>query len=352
MEIKQSKEYRLFLSYSHDDIEIADTIRKLLEAPPAEFTILWDNNLSCGRGFHQQIKDFISYSHAFIPIIPTKTDKRNWVNQEIGFAMALNIPIIPIMQNSGEAPGELLQPLQAIYWNGKEDFIDRVNLRNITKLINDFCFESPALGYHARFHETRTKRIVEEANLISDQGYFEKVRQIGAFSSFHIPKEPVGDEIWAKRRGVKKEQSSDYRDYWSKEERAALENHVIQAGAELVIDPYITLAFGPEAKKIRLETLKTFFNNAIKNQYDINIAIGNNLHRSYSLTIVGNWFYAESKEGTAHKGYPNTYFTRHAPSVKSKLLEFEYIFKESKKVSIKEAIEIIDDEITKCNKIN
>jgi len=45
-----------------------------------------------------------------------------------------------------------------------------------------------------------------------------------------------------------------------------------------------------------------------------------------STTIVGNWFTAEAVSAAIGKGYRHTIFTRHAPSVKNAMEEFDEEF--------------------------
>jgi hypothetical protein len=55
----------------------------------------------------------------------------------------------------------------------------------------------------------------------------------------------------------------------------------------------------------------------------IRIAIREGMPKSESLTIVGDWFAAESVSASIGKGYRQTIFTRYAPTVQSKIDEFE-----------------------------
>ena len=55
----------------------------------------------------------------------------------------------------------------------------------------------------------------------------------------------------------------------------------------------------------------------------VKIALVDNTQPSESLTIVGDWFLAESVSATIGKGIRQTIFTRHAPSIKLKLEMFD-----------------------------
>jgi sugar/nucleoside kinase (ribokinase family) len=66
--------YRVFISYSHGDIETVQRVVEVLKANG--LTILWDQDFAFGRGFHEQIKTFISYAHVFLPVITVKSSER------------------------------------------------------------------------------------------------------------------------------------------------------------------------------------------------------------------------------------------------------------------------------------
>ncbi len=93
---------RVFISYSHQDAVLAEKIVKAIIANG--MTPMWDKNFQFGFGFHQMIKTFISHSHVFLPIITESSNSRGWVHQEIGYAVALNIPV-PTRCSRGIASG-------------------------------------------------------------------------------------------------------------------------------------------------------------------------------------------------------------------------------------------------------
>jgi len=102
--------YRVFSSYSHEDVDLAESIAYALNENG--LTPLWDRHLSFGRGFESQIKSFIAHSHVFLPVITASSSVRGWVHQEIGYATALRVPVLPVCQ--GRLPGEMLQMLHAV----------------------------------------------------------------------------------------------------------------------------------------------------------------------------------------------------------------------------------------------
>jgi hypothetical protein len=102
--------YRVFVSYSHEDCDLAKAVVQVLKRNG--LTPLWDENLTGGRGFDAQIKAFIAYAHVFLPLITPSSTARGWVHQEIGYAMALRVPVLPVCRE--RFPGEMLQMLHAV----------------------------------------------------------------------------------------------------------------------------------------------------------------------------------------------------------------------------------------------
>ena len=101
---------RIFISYSHEDKELVLKLEEILKANGLE--PLWTEKLSGGSGFDDQIKIFIEHAHVFMPVLTKKSIARGWVHQEIGYAVALNIPVFPVTIEN-VTPGGMLQMIQA-----------------------------------------------------------------------------------------------------------------------------------------------------------------------------------------------------------------------------------------------
>jgi hypothetical protein len=114
-------------------------------------------------------------------------------------------------------------------------------------------------------------------------------------------------------------------------ERLALEKHAREKGCRLIINPEIPYerTYGLPARIVRLQWLVRFLRSMPpgKAQAAFNPAMPN----QRNLTIVGNWFAAESVSAAAGQGYRHTIFTRHAPSVESQIELFDEEFKEALK---------------------
>ena len=65
--------YRVFISYSHQDQHLADCVEGVLRNIAQ---VMWDREFRYGYGFHDQIKRFIAHSHVFVPIITENSSQR------------------------------------------------------------------------------------------------------------------------------------------------------------------------------------------------------------------------------------------------------------------------------------
>jgi hypothetical protein len=70
-------------------------------------------------GIHEQIKTQIDYAHVFMPLITPSSGARGWLHQEIGYAMALNVPILSVA--IGQPPDAMLHHLHAAWFDTAED---------------------------------------------------------------------------------------------------------------------------------------------------------------------------------------------------------------------------------------
>jgi hypothetical protein len=309
--------YRVFISYSHEDYELVDKLVKILEENG--LTPMWDKNCPGGHKFPELIKNFIAHSHVFVPVITEASSKRGWVHQEIGYALALNVPILPITLD--KVPGEMLHEYQAVAWHDNVEILKHeLSLEKFANLVNHSQKNSRPLFECAELHEDRTMIMVGYATKVLELGFHSHVRQIGALSSFHIPDKPLSHPDWQLRYG--KFRPSEFRCRWLWEERKVLERHARERGCSLIIDPYITYRkYGRRARTVRLKNLLEFLGSIDDDKVKVGIKKG--IPEGHNLTIVGDWFAAESVSAALGKGYRQTIFTRHAPSVHKRIELFD-----------------------------
>lgn len=315
------EKYRAFISYSRQDIDLVRKIVTALEKDDVGVTAIWDQNFAYGYGFHEQIKSFIAHAHVFVPFITRTSNRRGWVHQEIGYAMALNIPVLPI--TLGMLPGEMIQQLHAIqlHEGNEAETIDTQLTNQLTKqvfdnLVGRFRDTSFSLYECAELAEDRSRMMADYAMSILDSNQYGRVRQKGGLSSFHIPENVISHPEWTGRYlpGTR----SAFHRRSLRRERIALGQHARKAGCSLVVNPdipYDTLC--TKARILRLQSLMRFLADT-DNYPDVEIAFDTDMTEPESLTIVGNWFSAESIAAPRGQSYLQTIFTRHAPSMSTR----------------------------------
>ena len=348
--------YRLFISHAHNDIPLVTTIVKELEN--MDLCPLWDKNFVWGHAFSDQIKYCIAHSHAFVPILTSNSAQKGWVAQEIGYAVALNIPVLPICVDV--SPSQMISHFHAITLNDPTGDINeikqKINRHLIESLIQSTCYNYRPLYESAELHEERTIMMVEYASQIIKMNYFGHVRLKGALTSFHIPDNDLSHPYWQKRYKTSNDnvEINYFRCKWLRWERIFLELHAKNEGCSLIISPNtVYKKYSDEAMKVRLITLLEFLEK-MKNEKNVFVCIDNETNSKENLTIVGDWFSAVSIKPSSSKGYRQTIFTRHAPTVYSQAELFDRKLEElliaqqiDKKDSTIMAIEQITNMISK-----
>jgi hypothetical protein len=314
--------YRVFISYSHHDLDLVLQIVKVLEEHG--LIPMWDKNFAYGHGFHEQIKTFIAHAHVFLPCITPHSSQQGWVHQEIGYAMALHVPILPV--TLGITPGEMLQQLHAVQLSESlQELPQQLSVAVFEHLVQRHQDPSQALYQCAELTEDRAILLATYARNVLELGYTGCVRQKGGLSSFHIPRQLITDVVWKQRYGTVPQNL--YHCRLLREERLALEQHARHSGCRLIIDPSLPCEpYGPQARRVRLATLVTFLESMPDGKAQV--ALSPEKARWESVTLVGDWFAAESVAGVVGHGYQQTIFSRHAPSLWSKIVRFEQEFAE------------------------
>jgi len=316
----QDRPFRVFISYSHEDVELARVIAQVLEENG--MVALYDKTgLQVGTGFPQEIINFITHTHVFLPLLTKTSLKRRWVQQEIGYAVASHVPTAPVAINC--EPGEFLYGIEAI----RLKTLDAAELeKRLTRKALETCVQKYPLGgalYEcAATTDERAVLLAQYARAVTLMGGSGIVRQLGGLSSFHIPAETIDHPVWQLRYG--KQHQQEYHRKVLREERLALTGHAKEKGCRIVIDLDLEYQFyGGDARCTRLECLLKFLRSMPDRLCQV--AIANHSMRE-SITIVGDWFAAQSIYGKMGEGYRQTIFTRHAPTIAKMIEEFDRRF--------------------------
>jgi len=323
----EMKSHRVFISYSHQDKELVKKIEKVIR--DNGMTPMLDEDFAFGHGFQEQIMTFVAHAHVFLPVITEASSARGWVHQEIGYAMAHHIPVLPVAL--GALPGEMIQQLHAVTLSEDlHDLRDKLSKEVFDNLVKRYQDSRLAFFQCAEEHEERTAMMTQYANDVTGLGKHGLIRQKGGLSSFNIPAKIVSHLIWKER--YEPISKSQYYCRLQREERVALEEHVRESGCHLIINPYQKYeAYSVEAIIVRLKTLLEFLESMPDDK--VQVAIAPELRPEESFTIVGDWFVAECISTSSGHGYRQTIFTRHAPTVWSKIEFFDEGFKELLKTS-------------------
>jgi hypothetical protein len=314
--------YRVFICYSHDktDEELVRQIGENLEQEG--LTVMWDQEFSVGQGFHDKIKSLIAHSHVFLPIITESCSERGWFLQEIGYALANNIPILPLAIDG--LPDAMVRELQAIVVPRDFEKIQKeLKYEIFSNLIRRYENPRYATYQFAESSDDRALLMTKYARDVLEIQKYGKVRQKGGLSSFQIPNKIISDPIWKRRYGSLPKGA--FHAKLRRNERLVLEKLASVAGCKIIIDPtFLYDVYDPAARKNRLESLRDFLKSFSGNKAQV--AFYNEKYSQNCVTIVGNWFYAESHAGKQGKGYHQTFFTRHAPSIQHRIDLFDQEF--------------------------
>jgi hypothetical protein len=315
--------YRIFVSYAHEDEEqaqrLVDYLRGLGVVP------LWDADIGAGTAFTETIKEMIASAHLFMPLLSQNAQRRPWVHQEVGFAMGINIPVLPMALDN--LPGEMLAQLQAVRLGPDlGDLRQRLTPQLLERTVR-------SAGRHftvtqvADWQETRTELMGQYAERFLEQGRYGRVRQRAPLSSFSIPNCAHTDPVW-QWVGGEGERALYYRSLL-RQERESLERHARVAGCSLILSPGLDLprpatvaADGrhDRARRVRLETLKQFLetmpDDRVRVAFTDSAAEGN-------LTLVGDCYLAEAVIPRPGLEYRQTVFNTHPPTVLRALWRFD-----------------------------
>lgn len=308
---------RVFISYSRENKEFVERMVNYIK-DECEVNVIWDKDLTAGTGFHEQIKDSIASSHIFMPLITNESSNRGWVHQEIGYAMGLNIPVLPLTTENND-PSGMLSMIHAVK-------IEQ-NIETLSNFLNKKTFQSvlknslvSPIFQCAHLPEERTSMITQFADRISNIEEYGMVRQKGGLSSFHIPDVSIIKQEWNDR--YYPEQKSEYHKRLQRNERLSLEKHAQKAGYKIIINPNYAIRNRDKLSAVsRLKILISFLQNTIN--VPAVVGIVNKETPVESLTIVGDWFLAESVSFKTGDGFTNTFFTRNTSEIASRTEDFE-----------------------------
>lgn len=276
--------YRIFISYSHDDRWLSDKLEKHLKKEG--LLPINDREIRIGETFSQEIREMIECVHVFMPLITQDVDYRQWVQQEIGYAMALHVPVCPIA--IGNLPAGMTEQIQGIHIDlassvGAEDgespeakkAVERLKERLTYDAIDDLVQRARKRTRQGRYDcamcwTEREEMLIEFTNAARRQncGLIDRLagkksydrdlwrlRQRTAFGSFSIPDTAISSDAW-RIRDPNRYHTEEHRRLL-RAERQAMSEYMRCFGCDLIIDPRVTIRNPTRAHQKPRETQQT-----------------------------------------------------------------------------------------------
>ncbi len=319
--------YRIFISYSHDDEQKAGKLRKYLDS----IGVIpdYDQDIDPGMSFSREIKRKISYAHIFITLLTKNSKNKPWVHQEIGYALGLRVPNLTLSLD--EMPEGMSEELQSMAIDTDlNDLPQKLTPKVLNKLFLSTQTEVSALYEFADMIYKRGDTLVKEATDIYHRYEPSMIRQKAPLSSFSVPNLPVSHPNWEKIESEEK-LNLEIRKLLL-QERIILEKHAQKAGCKIIINPYVNYESFPAHLHQRIFSIIIFrlsvLSQFIQNMPDDKIEVAFNMTsiEGYVQIIIGNWYTSETMSQAGGKDNNQTIFTNHAPTVLSKINEFDYEF--------------------------
>jgi hypothetical protein len=315
------QQYRVFISYARDDKAFADRIVKILEENM--LTVIYDRHIQVGHRFDEDIKKYIAQSHVFVPIITEASSMRGWVHEEIGYASALNIPVLPIVIED-QQPEMMLQMIQSVVIDKDlKDAKGKLSHQIFDDLLQD-CGSNLSTYLCCRQAEERALLMATYADDVWKLDFHAILRQKGGLSTFQLPDEVISNRIWDER--YYPNTKNEYHCECQLKERRALGKHATEAGCKLIINPAIinSKKFSKTSRSARFSIFRGFLAEMPDDK--VEVVVDPNLAFNESVTLLGDWFAAESYFRLENQGFKHTMFTRYAPGIRSKIEVFDNEF--------------------------
>ena len=311
--------FRVFLSYAHADrqqLERVDVVLRDVGLVP-----VWDREIGGGESFDDGIRRWIAQAHLFMPLLTPNSCSRPWVHQEIGYALGIGVPVVPIAR--GALPEGMLSGTQAIrVEDDLSDLREQVERAEIESLVVSRHAEGELerLGittHLAELREERTRLLVKSAKEVRELA---RVRQRAIFSSFSLPDAAPDDPIW--KEIELPERRGELLRRLLRDERQTLEGHARAAGCSLILSPMVDFSsVGVAVHRAQLKTLRDFLTSMPPSSCHVAV-----VERGFAgnLTVVGDWFGVKALPPRPGAEYRQSVFSHHAPSILRWVRDFDH----------------------------
>jgi hypothetical protein len=330
--------YRTFVSYCSKDKDLVNRVVSALKE--IDHNVEWDQVFETGFEFPQQIRSKIECAHFFMPVNTENASASSWVQQEIGYAVACGIPIVPIGFGPDGLPKGLIGQIQASLSSLS---IEQSDLLYHLKIVDwKGLLKEAGENYKAVFRceSDATKRattIADNAMNIAKRlqnGNGLVVMQQSTLSSFGLPTH-THNENWIEVR------DREEFHWFQPAESYRLIKLAKHGECNLIIDPCFSRAVDPgkgkmaswyraDIQRARLKTLADFLKENVNN-IQLRIVI-QKFTQSDSETIIDDHWMCHSASVVTLETERESISTWHAPTVQryrdSFLRQFNTLFNE------------------------
>jgi len=309
---------KIFLSYSTREVVLARLIAHIFEENGVK-CFLAERDLSTGSQFDSEISKQIRQSNLLLVLWSSDSAQSSWVNQEVGIAAGLEVPVWPVAIEKIPIQGAIFRN-QGIYLSGYEDPYTQIaklaqEIKSTPSPIrNNF---KPAIDQFIVGKVKRTEQIVE---LLKEE--FPKIKTTGAytlriqaaFSCFAISNDL--------RYRVGSFHSQEYYDLLVKELESV--KRVIKKGSlKAILWP--RFPYEDRSMRVRFENLINFLET--NKDYDrVRFVIGG--YERGNRYILDSNVLVEGRKAPEAPGYALTTYSYHKPTILSAISSFDKRFDE------------------------
>ena len=140
--------YRIFISYATGDddsvTQLHDSLSRLENIEP--YVAEWIQ--ISGKNMDYKVKEGLDSSRAMIALLTFNSTNTMWLNQEIGYAFAKNIPIILIVEKGIDVKGFLEGSDYIIYQRGNFKYNIFQVISKLRLIFPQHLLESPLTKFH------------------------------------------------------------------------------------------------------------------------------------------------------------------------------------------------------------
>jgi hypothetical protein len=311
-------DYRFFISYQREDQDKAQGVFDALKtAGHCPFLDVVD--ATPGVSITKQLQTYISRAHFLVLIVTHDPIRQSaWVQQELGYALACNVPVVPIL--FGSASRDLFAMIAGTCSLPVPDdaqlatVLGQQNWNHIWRARQNrerAIFEFETASY-------RRPLLLADAASEIQKGYGCVVlRQRSALTSFSLPTS-LDDPNW---KTV--EDRHEYAKHWLLcQERIAVED--ASSECRLIIDPeYFPHGYSAAVQKAKLNTFRDYLAKAKDNKVRVVIR---GFTPAEGLTILGNHWVLQSAAVGPCEAKRQTLSTWHAWTVEEYCKHFDEEF--------------------------